>query len=154
MTKLSNFMYGMIIVIGIFAVLFSFASKAVTNYGVPVPDKYNESFIALSNMTVIDEQTNELKETAFKEDSNSSSSFFGRLEEKFDILGLFYIKGYKAVMIFPRTISIFNTMVNVILDSNVNLFGTATVSLRFIITSLVMVAIISVILSILTKWWV
>lgn len=154
MTKLSNFVYGMIIVIGVFAVLFSFASKTVVNYGVPVPTKYNQSFIALSNMTAIDEQTTELKEATFKEDPNATSGFFGRLEEKFDILGLFFTRGYKAVMIFPRTIGVFNSMVNVILDSNVNLFGTATVSLRFMITSLVIVAMISVIIAVLVKWWI
>lgn len=154
MPRLTNFVYGMIIAIGCFAVLFGFASKIMNNYAVPIPEKYNKTFIQLSNMTGIDEQTEELKEITFKEDPNATSTFFGRLEEKFDILGLYFTRGYKGIMIFPRTIGIFTGMVNAILDSNVNLFGTATISLRFIILSLVIVAAIGVIISVLVKWWI
>lgn len=152
--KLSNFVYSMIIIIGVFGVFFGFASKLVNNYDVDVPEKYNQSFIALSNMTAIDEHTEAIKEVTLAEDPNATSSFFGRLEEKFDIIGLYFTKGYKGVKIFPRTIKVFNGMVSAILDTNVNLFGTATISLRFMVTSLVLVAVLSLIIGILVKWWI
>lgn len=153
MVKLSDFMYGMIITIGVFAVLFAFTSKLVVNYGVSVPSNYNKTFMALSNMTPIESQTNELKTEALQE-NGSSSGFFGRIQDRFDISGLFFIRGLRALNVFPKTINVFTNMVDMILDNDVNLFGTATVSIRFIVVSLVIVALISVIVAALVKWWV
>lgn len=154
MVKVSNFMYGMILTIGIFAVLFGFASKMANNYGVTVPGKYNQTFAVLSNMTPIDDTTETLKETTLTEDTNQTASFFGRIQERFDISGLFFIRGLKALKVFPNTINIFSNMVDALLDNEVNLFGTATVSLRFIVVSMVIVAIMSLIIAAIVKWWI
>lgn len=154
MARLTNFAYGMIITIGVFAVLFAFASKLMLNYSVPIPAEHNETFIQLSNMTAIDEQTEDLKEIAFKENINASTSFLGRLEEKFDIIGLYFTRGYKAVQIFPKTVGIFTGMVSSLLSSNAHILGIAAAALRFIIISLVIVAVVGVIISLLVKWWI
>lgn len=147
-------MYGIILIVGIFAIYFGFASAMVNSYSVPIPTKYNDTFVKLSNMTVINEQTEALKQTTLKEDENATSGFFGRLEEKFDIAGLFFMKGYKAVQIFPKTIGVFSSMVDTILDSGSIVFGSAIVSVRFIVTSLIIVAVIAAVLAILIKWWI
>lgn len=154
MPKLTTFMYGMIISIAVFTVLFSVGSKLIVNYNVPIPAQHNATFVAMTNMTAINEQTADLKAKALKEDVNKTTGFFGQLEERFDILGLYFQRGYKTAQIIPRTTNIFFTMVDAILDSNLNLFGIATVSLRFMIMNLVLVAIIGVIIALLVKWWV
>lgn len=151
--KISNFVYGMIISVGIFTVFFIFAADTLLNYGVTIPEQYNTTFTKLSNMSAMDDQTLAIKEATLREDANATSGFFGRLEVLSDILGIYYSRGYQAVTLVPNTVDVALDMSNSVLDTN-NLWGTAGPALRFIVTSLIIVAVMFLIISILVKWWV
>ena len=153
MARLSDFIYGMIIVVGVMSVFFGFASITMNQYGVTVPDKYNETFQVLSNMTAIDDQTQAFKETTLDEDENKTSSWLGSLADKADIIGNYFSQGYRTVRLVPDTVDVFNGMVDASLDTNVNMYGSATTSLRFIVTSLALMFLVIGIASLLLKWY-
>lgn len=144
----------MILVVGIFGVLWGFNAKLMQNYGVSVPQQYNETFQIITDTSGIDNTTAELKSLAFKDDVNRSTSFFGRLEERFDILGLYFKLGYETISLTPKSIKIFVLMSDSVLDSNTNLLGTATRSIRFMIISAILVAFIFLLIAVAVKWWV
>lgn len=153
MPQLSSFVYGMILFVGIMAVFFGFASMTMNQYGVTVPTKYNQTFTTLSNMTAINEQTEALKVTTLDEDQNATSSKFGVFTDLADIVGIYFTKGYRTAKLIPNTLGVFNDMVDASLDTNVNMYGSATLSLRFIVGSLILMFIVFGIASILLKWW-
>jgi len=153
MAELTNFMIGTILVVGIFATLFVFSSHAFQQYNVVVPEQYNRTFLILSNMTPMEGLTKDLKTTALKENSSEIQGFWGNLADRLDLEGLFFVQAYKAARVLPKTLSVFASMVESVLDSGASMFGIATPSIRFIVLSLVVVVIIGAFLAVILKWW-
>lgn len=147
--KASNFLYGLIFVVGVFMVLWGFSAQMMVNYGVPVPNKYNDTFTVLTDRTMIDQTTAELKSATLDEDQPPKTL----VGESIDIIGKYFERGLKTVRLVTNTGAIFTSIVDAILDTNVNLFGEATVSLKFIVLSVFIVAIVFLILGALIKWY-
>lgn len=153
MAELSNFMIGTVLVIGIFATLFSFSGHVFQQYDTAIPAKYNKTFLTLSNMTPMTGITEELKDASLKENSSETAGFFGNIADRFDLSGLFIVRVYKALQIFPKTINVFMSMGDNVLDAGGDLFGIATPSLRFIIGAVIIIVIMTALLAALIKWW-
>lgn len=148
--KASNFIIGLLLITAIFTPLFMWLSALLNNYGVDVPDKYNNTFTTLSDMSTMDSYTEEYKTSLMNEDEPPKTL----IGEAIDIVGKYFERGYKTLQLVPKTLGVFTGMVNGILDSNVNLFGTATLSLKFLATSVVAILLLFGIVSVLVKWWV
>lgn len=148
--KPSNLVIGMLIVVAIFSPLFLGLSKLTTNYGVTIPERYNDTFTTLSDMSTMDDYTEELKSSVMNEEEPPKTL----IGEAIDILGKYFERGYKTLQLVPKTLGVFTGMVNAILDTNINLFGTATLSLRFLAISIVAMGIVFAIVAVLVKWWV
>lgn len=152
--RISYFIIGLAVFIAVSGVLWGFHAKMMENYGVTVPAQYNKTFQEITDMSGIDNTTAELKSLAFKDDVNKSKSFFGRLEEKYDILGLYFELGYETVGLTPKSLKIFNTMSDSMIDSNSNILGSAGPYLRFLGVSIVVILLIFLLVAIAVKWWV
>lgn len=152
--RASNFIISIIFIIAVFGVLWGFNSKLMVNYGVSVPSKYNETFQIITNTSGIDSTLQELKASSLKDTSNRTNTFLGKLSDKLDVIGLYFKLGYETMSITPKSMRIFTTMSDSVLDSNTNLLGSSTPYINFLIYSLILVGFIFLLVAIIIKWWV
>lgn len=149
MAKISNFMYGMVLSIGLFAILSLVLGQLFVNYNVALPGKYNQTISQFTNTTAISSYVKEQKTATLAEESGQKSN---PLSEAFDILGYWFERGYSALKASRNIIELFTTLVDLGINSISEFIGIAAEPLKFIIISLVVVAIvIGVILSTLVK---
>lgn len=152
--KASNFIIAIILIVGIFGVIWGFVSKLMINYNVAVPSQHNETFQKITDTSGIDNVTMELKQNAFKDNVNKSTTFFGKLEDRFDILGLYFRLGYETIRLAPKSIGVFTLMSDSVLDSNTNLLGSSAPYLRFMGVAIILILFVFLIIAVAVKWWV
>lgn len=150
MAKVSNFMYGMIVAIGLFSILaLGFFPQLFINYNVPLTSGYNKTFTTLSNYSGLNKYVETQKQNTLAETGTQKTNIIG---QAFDVLGYWFERGYGALKATKDVIGLFSTIVEVSLDSLSQYLGIAVGPLKFIIISCVVVAIvIGVILSTLVK---
>ena len=149
MAKLSSFMYGMILSVGLFAILSVVLGQLFVNYAVPLTSGYNTTFAALANTTGVASIVEEQKAATLTEGSNAPKSLVG---QAFDILGFWFERGFAALKGVGNSIGLFYTITDVSLNSLTQYLGFSIEPLRFMIGALIVVAItIGIILSTLVK---
>lgn len=148
MAKISNFMYAMILTIGVFAIMAGFLGQFFTNYNIALPAKYNETIDAFKNASAINVYVEQQKTDSLAEDSGQKSI----LGEAADILGFWFERGYSALKASKNIVELFTSLVGLGIESLSGFIGISAAPLKFILISLVVVAIVvGVILSTLVK---
>lgn len=148
MAKASDFMYGMIISIGIISVLTIFLSQLFTNYSISVPAEHNDTLNLMSDISSINDYVEEQKEQALSETEKDKTL----LGEALDIIGFWFERGVKTLKLIPDILTLFETIINAGINSVSGLLGITTAALRFMAVSIVTVFIIlGVIISALLK---
>lgn len=148
MVKASTFMYSIIIIVTVFAVLGGFISSLSLNYNVNIPAQDNKTLNILKNMTAVNVYIHNQTNTGLSEDK-TPKTWIG---EALDILGLWFERGLATIKLIPNVLTFFEAMFSAAIESSSGLLGTAYQPLKFMVIGLVTVAIImGVIVSTLLK---
>lgn len=146
--KASRFMFGVIISITILAIMGSFVSTMVINYDKELPDKFNSSLQTMKETDQISSELSVQKEKTLNEDASTEGDDGGGF---FDIVGFWLSNGIRAVKSTKTSFSLFSSMMTDGLDASSEALGIAYEPLRFMIASLLIIAITFIIMSALIK---
>jgi len=138
MAKASDFMYGMIISIGIISVLAIFLSQLFTNYAVVVPAEHNKTLTLMGNISSVNVYVEEQKEQALSE-TEKEKTLIG---EVLDILGFWFERGVKTLKLIPDILMLFEGIIGAGISSSSSVLGIAAPVLKFMIVSMATVFIV------------
>jgi len=148
MAKASDFMYGMILSIGILAVITIFLSQLFTNYAVTIPAEHNKTLTLMSNISSVNVYVEEQKEQALSE-TEKEKTLLGNV---LDILGFWFERGVKTLKLIPNILGLFSSIASAGINSASSILGIAAGPLKFIVISMATVfLIIGVIISAFLK---
>ena len=146
--KASKLLYGLVISISLFGIMFIFISQLTKNYGVAVPDGFNQTFQKMTDITEVKGEIYELKNESIPT-KNPPKTLIG---EAIDIIGKYFERGLKVIRIIPNTIDILKNIFTSGIDSSSNILGITTDPIKTIVILCLVIGIVTFVISTYLKW--
>lgn len=149
MAKLTSFMYGLILSVGLFGIMLAFLFNGAISYNKIIPSSDNKTLSALAEIQNLSSTINEQKTNALNE-ANSQRSI---VSEFLDIVGFWFEKGWNTVKLMAKSVNLAGSYGALAMDSIKGTLGIAYAPLRFIVDNLIIISIIiGVLIAVLVKW--
>ena len=148
--RASDFMFSLVLTVGIMAIMGSFFTSTFITNNVAINSTYNRTLNSMQDINQTTALILEQKKDTFIETNVTTSKNI--ISEFLDIVGWWFEKGVLVIKLIPKSLQLAVNMLDVGLNSIASILGIAYNPIRFIIISLLTVAVIFFILAVLVKW--
>ena len=143
--KLSNAIYGMIIMISVIMIFVVFNSNMIVGSGITITSADNATMSTLTNIKNISNDINTIKGKVTNE--NEQKSWVEQVY--YDLVGKYFEQGLAIVKLIPNTLNLFDSMLTSIFG-RITILGIALTPLSFLysvgLTALIVFALLSIFL--------
>lgn len=148
--KASEFMYSLILTVGIMAIMGAFFTSTFITNNVAINSTYNRTLNTMQDINKTTALILEQKQSGLIETNVTTSR--NVLSEFLDVVGFWFEKGWLTVKLIPKSLELAINMFDVGLNSIASILGISYNPIRFIVIGLLTVSIVFFILAVLIKW--
>ena len=148
--KASELMFGLVLTVGIMAIIGAFFSSTFIINGVTLSPEFNNTITTMKDINSTSRLIYEQKEKALLETNTTTSKNI--VSEYLDIVGFWFEKGFVALKLIPKSMELASNMFTVGLESIGGALGIAFEPIRFIVVGLLTLAVLFFIVAVVIKW--